>query len=286
MRFKLLCLVALIEVQAFALPIHRTAPQLLRESLPIADAAYNYEGIVSLSGCSGALIRFESSKDNDKGLILSNGHCVSRDTDSGYIEPDTFVYRDPEIRSFTLLAPNGTREAGRVQSTQLLYGTMTGTDISIFELKQTYAEIKQNYKTNALVLDTQRPSVNDDIEILSGYWRRGYACHIEKFVFKVLEDAYTWTDSIRYSDEGCDTIHGTSGAPILSKVTRKVVGINNTGNDSGGRCTMNNPCEVDEQGQVFFQKGINYGQQTYQIYSCLDKDGKFDISVEGCQLLN
>ena len=83
------------------------------------------------------------------------------------------------------------------------------------------------------------------------------------------EAGWSWTDSIRYSEPGCDTIGGTSGSPIIEEGTRVVVGVNNTSNESGQTCTMNNPCEVSKSGRKTVRKGYSYGQQTYQFYGCL-----------------
>jgi V8-like Glu-specific endopeptidase len=121
------------------------------------------------------------------------------------------------------------------------------------------------------------------IEIISGYWDRGYSCNIDNFVFQIKEDAWTWVDSIRYT-AGCDTIGGTSGSPIILTGTKRVIGVNNTSNESGARCTMNNPCEVSPNGQVFHQKGVRYGQQTYNVYTCLTPDFRIDINRPGCDL--
>jgi len=97
------------------------------------------------------------------------------------------------------------------------------------------------------------------------------------------EDVWTFTDSVRYT-QGCDTIGGTSGSPIIARGERRVVAINNTSNESGRRCTMNNPCEIDEAGQITVRKGVRYGQQTYQTYSCLTPDFRIDVNLPGCEL--
>jgi hypothetical protein len=79
-------------------------------------------------------------------------------------------------------------------------------------------------------------------------------------------------------------IGGTSGSPIIARGTRTVIGINNTGNEDGLRCEENNPCEIDEKGNVFYQRGQNYGQQTYWIYSCLTPNFDIDLNKPGCLL--
>ena len=73
--------------------------------------------------------------------------------------------------------------------------------------------------------------------------------------------------------------------PIFRWVLRNFIGINNTANDNGEKCTMDNPCEVAKDGTIFFEKGKSYGQQTFQIYSCLNSGGKFDLATPGCKLL-
>ena len=84
--------------------------------------------------------------------------------------------------------------------------------------------------------------------VISGYWRKAYRCHLNGFVYRLREDVYTWSNSLRYREGGCNVIHGTSGSPVLKAGTRTVVGIHNTTNDDGQECTLNNPCEVDRQG--------------------------------------
>ncbi len=173
-----------------------------------------------------------------------------------------------------------------VKSTKIIYATITGTDIALYELAISYEEIESKYDVDALTLSGERPAQNEPIEVLSGFWQRGYTCHIDQFIFKIQEGKYTWNDSIRYSTDGCHTVGGTSGSPVLNKATRKVIAISNTGNDEGKRCTMNNPCEVSPSGEVTFKKGLNYGQQTYVIYSCLNNQLKIDLSQAGCKLFH
>jgi hypothetical protein len=264
--------------QAQALPIN-TSPT----AVEFGSSDYNFHGIVDLGDCSGALVRYEHSKPSDKGMVLTNGHCIS--VNGGFIEPETYLQDEPITKTFRLLSASGKASLGKLRGVRVLYAAMTGTDIALIELNQTYQDIIDEFKVKPLLLDSVHPTVQEKIDILSGYARKGYSCQIEKFVFELREDAYTFTDSIRYSEE-CKPVHGTSGSPILAAGTDRVIGINNTGNDSGEKCTMDNPCEVDEQGEIFYRKGISYGQQTYQIYSCLDESNKIDLSIEGCQLFH
>ena len=160
---------------------------------------------------------------------------------------------------------------------------MTDTDSALYRLKETYNDLKK-LGIEAFELSENRPQVGDNIEIISGYWERGYSCQIDDFIFRLKEASWTFVDSIRYTNTGCKTIGGTSGSPIIDSDTRLVVGVNNTANESGRRCSMNNPCEVDENNSVTVRRGATYGQQTYLIYSCLNSQNEFDLQLPGCEL--
>lgn len=273
--------IAFISTTAFAFdfPINKKLTEA--QLPPNFTVQYDFEGIVALSNCSGSLIQFEGANDANQGLILTNGHCV----ETGFTSPGQFKYKQPSTRLFTLLKIDSSN-AGRVSATELIYSTMTGTDIAVYKLRETYAEIKAKFGIRPMILSSQHPTVGTSMEVISGYWRRGYSCAVEAFIPLLKEAGWTMTDSIRYSRPGCETIGGTSGSPILQAGTKTVIGINNTGNEDGQRCTMNNPCEVDKDGNISFVKGYSYGQQTYQIYSCVTTTNEIDLSVPGCQLLH
>ena len=263
---------------AFAFPLPKPGMNLM--SLPANFTAnFNFEGIVALSNCSGSLIRLENSKDSDNGLILTNGHCL----EFGMPAPGDVVYGKPSNRSFRLYDANN-KIVGRLNASQVVYSTMTKTDMTIYKLRETYAEIKSQYNVNPLLLASQRSNVADPIEVVSGYWNRGYSCAVETFVTELREQGWTMNDSIRYSRPGCEVIGGTSGSPVINSANRSVIGVNNTGNEDGRKCTMNNPCEVDKDGNVSATKGYSYGQQTFWVYTCLNQYNEIDTTVSGCLL--
>lgn len=267
-----------VSASVHALPLPKTGMTV--QSLPANFSSnFNFEGIVALSNCSGSLIRLDNSRDDDNAWILTNGHCL----ETGMPKPGQVVYGKPSSRTFKLFNDQD-RVVGRLTATQIVYSTMTKTDMTIYKLKETYAEIKTQYGVNALLLSSAHPSVSDPIEVISGYWNRGYSCSIEAFISQLKEDKWTTEDSIRYTRPGCVVIGGTSGAPVIRTDTRAVVGVNNTGSESGYKCTMNNPCEVDQNGNVSAHKDYSYGQQTYWVYSCLNQYNEVDLSIKGCKL--
>jgi V8-like Glu-specific endopeptidase len=245
---------------------------------PEAAAAPDFAGTVALSNCSGSVVRVPQSQPTDPALVLSNGHCLQ----SGMPSPGQVVVDQPSSRSFTLLDANA-NDVATLQATKLSYATMTDTDISLYELDSTYQEIESQYGIQALDVAASHPTAGTDITVVSGYWKRTYSCKIDTFVHELHEAGWVMKDSIRYTPE-CDTIGGTSGSPIVNDATGEVVGVNNTGNTNGGECTMNNPCEVDENGNVTVHEGINYGQQTYLITKCVTTGNKIDLGLPGCEL--
>ncbi|PCG83634.1 hypothetical protein CIB93_23325 [Streptomyces sp. WZ.A104] len=253
----------------------------VREDVPQAGPgpkAVTFAGTVALSNCSGSVVRSPDSAPTDPALVLSNGHCM----ESGFPGPGEVVVDQPSSRTFTLLNASG-RGVGTLRASKIAYGTMTDTDLSLYELTSTYRQIADRYGIRALELETAHPVAGTAITVASGCWRRTYSCDIDGFVHRLKEGRWTWKDSVRYTPE-CRTIGGTSGSPVIDDATGKVVAVNNTGNESGRECTVNNPCEVDEHGEVTVREGINYAQQTYNMVPCIGTGNKIDLDRAGCAL--
>ncbi|MFE6843175.1 serine protease [Streptomyces sp. NPDC057686] len=256
------------------------APAVASESQGQAAAAVtvNYAGTVALSNCSGSVVRAPGSLPTDPALVLSNGHCI----ETGFPGPGEVVRDQPSSRSFSLLGASGSRVA-TLRASKIAYATMTDTDISVYQLTKTYAQIQSQYGISALTLNDARPVQGAAIKVVSGYWKRIYSCNVDGFAYRLKEGEWTWKDSVRYTSS-CNTIGGTSGSPVIDTTTGKVVAVNNTGNEDGQRCTENNPCEVDENGNVTVRQGINYAQETYLIVPCIGAGNKIDLNRAGCAL--
>ncbi|MGY4744118.1 S1 family peptidase [Streptomyces sp. ATMOS53] len=240
--------------------------------------AVNLAGTVALSNCSGSVIRFPNSLDTAPALVLSNGHCLS----TGFPEPGEVLVNQASSRTFGLLNSSGTRVA-TLRASKLAYGTMTDTDVSIYQLTSTYAAIRSSYGISALTVQDTHPTAGTAITVASGYWKTLYNCNVDGFVYRLKEGDWTWKDSVRYTS-ACQTIGGTSGSPVIDQSTGKVVAVNNTGNEDGERCTENNPCEVDASGNVVVREGINYAQEIYQIPACFTTGNQLNLSASGCVL--
>ncbi|MGE3973963.1 MAG: trypsin-like peptidase domain-containing protein [Bdellovibrionales bacterium] len=263
---------------AFAVPeLSKNLPPWGLSTVAADSFAFSFEGIVGLSNCSGSIVRFENSLETDAAMVLTNGHCIEL-MPAGMVKVHV-----PVTRSFRILGPQAELK-GTVVSTEILYGTMTKTDMAIYTLSKTFAQIYNEFNTRPFTLSKEYVRPSTDIEVISGYWKRGYACRAEAIIPTVKEDRWTWSDSIRYSNPGCETIGGTSGSPVLVAGTRTVIGVNNTNNENSQRCTLNNPCEVDQNGNITIQPGRGYAQQVAWIYSCLNQNRQLDLNKVGCLL--
>ena len=274
--------------QAFALPVG-TEEDLQQKAAESRDAAPTWEeldaaavdftAIVALSNCSGSLVRFKNSRPGDYAMVLTNGHCTG-----SFIPAGDARVNVASSRTFDLLSSDASRTLATLRASKLIYGTMTGTDMALYLTTSTYAQISTRYHVSALVISDTHPVAGTSIRVVSGFWEKIYTCSISKFVPLLREGSWSWNDSIRYTEPGCEVIGGTSGSPIINAGSYEVIGINNTTNEKGERCTLDNPCEVDTMGGVTVEKGASYGQQLYQIYSCVKDTGVFDLNTPGCKL--
>jgi V8-like Glu-specific endopeptidase len=240
--------------------------------------AVTFAGTVALSNCSGSLVRMPNSVSSDPALVLSNGHCLS----TGFLNPGQVVLNQSSSRSFSLLNSSG-RSVGTLRATKVAYATMTDTDISLYQLSTTYAQIQQQYGIQALTISASHPVAGTPITVVSGYWVATYSCSIDGFVYQLREDVWTWKDSVRYTS-ACQTIPGTSGSPVINNSTGQIVAVNNTGNEDGETCTLDNPCEVDQNGNVTVHQGTNYAEETYLIPACVTTGNRIDLTLPGCAL--
>ncbi|MFC9326719.1 serine protease [Kitasatospora sp. NPDC057015] len=259
--------------------------QTLTDAAPAAAPApaapavtVSFAGTVALSNCSGSLVRLPGSAAGDPALVLSNGHCL----ESGMPGPGEVVVNQASSRTFSLLSASGAK-LGTLRASKVVYGTMTDTDVSLYQLNTTYSAIQSRYGIAPLTIAATHPAQGTSIKVVSGYWKKIYSCSVDGFVYRLKEGEWTFKDSVRYTSS-CNTIGGTSGSPVVNAATGEVVAVNNTGNEDGESCTVNNPCEVDQNGTVTVHQGINYAQETYGIPACFAAGNRLDLTRAGCTL--
>jgi V8-like Glu-specific endopeptidase len=256
-----------------------TTTLLGTSSAQAAAPGADFTGIAALSNCSASLVRYAESVATDKALVLTNGHCY----EGGFLQLGQVLVNKTSTRSITLLRPDSSR-AGTIRAEKILFGTMTKTDMIVYQVNETYASIKSRLNVTPLTLAKQGPADGAGMAVVSGYWKRIYTCSVQATIPQLREGDWTWQNSIKYQQPGCETIGGTSGSPVVSTSTGEVIGVNNTGNEDGQQCTLNNPCEVDANGNITVDQGAAYGQQTWWLYTCLTATRTIDLNKSGCEL--
>ena len=242
-----------------------------------ASSANAFDGIIKLSNCSGSLVRFDDTPATAPGLLLTNGHCYKMGAAQSY-EANV-----PSVRGVAFLSRDLNSTVGQTRTNTLLYSSMTGTDVSLYQLDLTYQQIYAQFSVVPITLNRAHATPGTPINVVSGYWRRNLQCRVDTIVSKLKEGVWTMNESIRYTPE-CKVIHGTSGSPIISGVDGTVIGINNTVYENGTPCTEDNPCEVNPDGTVAVYKDRGYGQKTSDLYTCRNGSGQFDVTAPGCKL--
>lgn len=254
-----------------------SAPAAARQAA--APAAGTLESTIALNNCSASLVRYPSSQSSDRALMLTNGHCY----EGGFPAAGEVLQNRSSSRTGTLLTASGT-SSGTVRADRLLYATMTGTDVALYRLTETYAALAARTGRTPLTLATSAPASGTSLAVESGYWKRVWTCAVETTVATVREGDWTWHDSVRYTRPGCEIIGGSSGSPVVDTATGEVIAVNNTINEDGESCTVNNPCEVGSSGGTTATQGYGYAQQTFWFTTCLTSTRTLDLSVSGCRL--
>jgi len=218
----------------------------------------NLEGAASLGGmCSASVVRSGHSRDSDPALLLTNGHCVPERPAPGQ------TLRDVPIDLPVTIGDRQGYLQAKARTTKLVYATMTGTDVAVYRLDQTYGQLRAAGVKIFRLAD--RPAgPGEKIDIISAGNGNRFKCTVEAVVPHLREEGYTQDNAYRY-DPACAPSHGGSGSPLVLRDGVTVVGVHSTGNDNGEQCTANNPCEVAADGTVTVHKGRRYGQQVKSL---------------------
>jgi hypothetical protein len=242
-------------------------------------AAQSFDGIAALSNCSAALVRWPSSRPRDAALVLTNGHCIG----GGYLRAREVVVDRPSRRAVRLLDDDASVRV-RLRTRRLIYATMFKTDVAVYSLRPTYRRLHNRYGVSALTVAARPAHVGSRLAVVSGYWKRTYRCSHNGLVHRLHEGRWDWWQSVRYSDDGCQIVGGTSGSPVLHPGGRRVLAVNNTLNEDGRRCARDNPCEESRRGRISVHHGRGYAQQTWWLTTCVRRDRSFDPDKRGCRL--
>lgn len=242
------------------------------------------DGTVRLGGCSGSIIRTRQSRPSAPAMMLTAGHCLQP-----MPRPGAAVI-GRSYRQYAYVENRHGVTVLRAATTDVLYGTMTGTDVAVLRLDVTYADLARAH-VHTFELARQGPTPGQSLRVLSGNSGVAWNCRVQAIVPELLEGGYRTFDAIRYrTQKGCQgqtgdgPSHGDSGAPLVDASSGLIVGLHGTSNDEGKRCTADNPCEIDSPGARTSIERRKYGEQTAVLVPCLTGDSRLVESRPGCAL--
>lgn len=233
------------------------------------------------SGCAASVVRTAASRPADPALLLTNGHCVF----PARPEPGQTLLDQP-ARHPVVLNGADSNAVARATTTRLLLATMTGTDVALYRLDQSYAQLAAK-GVPAHPLTTTGPAPGTPLTMHAGADQTTFRCTVGAVVPTLREAGYTQRSALRYADAtSCAPQAGTSGSPLIDPRTGAVVAIHNSHVTGDAKpCRENEPCEVAPDGTVTAVKGRGYAQQVAGLAPCLDAGSTLAPSRPGCTLL-
>ncbi|EHN10441.1 hypothetical protein PAI11_27180 [Patulibacter medicamentivorans] len=265
-----------------------------RRAIPRAPAyrGPDMRGAAKIGGCSASVVRARGARAGDPALLLTNGHCVDPRPKSG-----TALADRPVPTPVQLLGRDGTPIA-RSLTDRLLYATMTGTDVALYRLTDSYQRLEQT-GVRVLTLASRGPKPGDRVSLLTHQELK--RCRIDIIVPTLREAGYEQQNALRYvAGDGCRSQRGDSGAPLIDDGSGQVVAINNTHNSGerdptpeeieagdfepkpGVPCAEGNPCEVGPDGRIVNLVGRSYGQQAAGLAACIAPGSRLRLDRPGC----
>ncbi len=124
--------------------------------------AVTLNATIALNNCSASLVRYPTSVDSDRAMMLTNGHCY----EGGFINNGVVLQNRASTRSGTLLNSAG-NNVGTVRADQVIYATMTGTDVTLYRLNETYSALRTRTGVTALTISSSHPADGNAISIPS-----------------------------------------------------------------------------------------------------------------------
>lgn len=174
---------------------------------------------------------------------------------------------------------------------RLTYVTEAGTDLALFEVWHTQAEVRAMGFAPLQLAPAAAPA-GARVQLIGipllhvparmqSLQRSG--CTLGEDV--VLRNGdYLAPDSVVHA---CSSIAGFSGGPLLDEAGRVAL-INSHGATDASDdpdCTYaSRPCEVEADGSTVVREDRNYAQRIHGLAGCFDDGGRFDLALPTCTL--
>jgi hypothetical protein len=276
-------------------PTYGAVPEGEPVLLSNADDSNAYTGVVRYTGratCTGVLLDVipEGEDPGDApAYVATNGHC-SDFPGANEVLPDRPVTR--HTVTFNYFAD--TRAAHRVVPVaRTAYATMKGHDIAIVELAIRYADLV-GQGIVAWRPEVRLPSAGEPVVIVGAplqqspatAYLRLAACALQGRAPVVQEYIWHWYDFDRLGCRG--VAPGSSGSPVISRLTGRVIGLLST-TTQGGRapyteCALDHPCEPQGMADPLGLEEMSYATPLVRLDRCFDASGRFELGGRGCPL--
>lgn len=171
-----------------------------------------------------------------------------------------------------------------------LYPTMKGRDVALPELDARHRDVEAR-GMRAWRITGRSPAPNEPVVVVGAPLRanageaflRLGSCPLEGRARTVFEYSWFWFDSDR--TRCADVAPGSSGSPVISRITGRVVGLVNTtsiGTDPLTACSLDHPCEPEPSQDD--PSGNVSASNVEGIDRCFMQLGFFDLEAPGCPL--
>jgi hypothetical protein len=263
-----------------------------RKSKAALEVLERLKGTIAMSGdnvCSGALVTFAGRSSSAAALVLSAAHCVRGNGSLGALDDKEVLYHFEYRRPLTLDTGNSETPRTCVETDQIVYATMTGADVLLLRLTESYDQLERRAGVKPFVVSRVTSfSSGLPVRMPSSYWQNDRACQVETTVEQVKEFRWTWSPVLRLRvDRNCGIPGGASGSPLVQQQTNEVIGVAGTAGNGDRRraCELNNPCEINVDGSTTAAtRGQPYIHFVHRFYTCLDSARDIDLGTQECLL--
>jgi trypsin-like peptidase len=258
-----------------------------------ADGSNAYTSVVRVQAratCTGVFIATtdpdDRAGDDASAWVATNGHCVA-------FPATNVVVREQPGQGFVVFNffIDTTSRQVQVPIRRMAYATMKGQDIALVELSARIGELRRaGFEPWRPVLRVPEP---DELVVVVGApsqrnpqlsYLRLAACPLAGRAAFVYEFTWHWYGFAR--TRCLDLLPGSSGSPVISRRTGRIVALVNTTNafaEPYSTCQPDSPCEPVGTGAVQ-PPGTSYATPMIRIDRCFDHIGEFDLNGSGCPL--
>jgi hypothetical protein len=265
-------------------------PSVLLSNTDGNNAYTSVVRVQSRATCTGVFIATtdpESRRgDEASAWVVTNGHCVA------FPGPNVVLRDQPGQGSvvFNFFIDTPSHQV-QVPIRRMAYATMKGQDIALIELSARVGELRRaGFEPWRPVLTLPEP--DEPVVVVGAPQQRNpalaylrlAACPLEGRARVVYEFTWHW---YTFERTRCsDVLPGSSGSPVISRRTGRIVALLNTTNAFAtpySACQIDSPCEPEGKDAVQ-PESTSYATPIVRIDRCFDAAGELDLNGDGCPL--